>query len=64
MGIIETWTLIAIILHFCEVKYFANLPVIDWPWHWSCMCLFEWAVMFYIGIFILYIVIKILALNK
>lgn len=39
MGIIEVWTLIAIVLHCCDVKYFANLPIIDWPWNWSCLCL-------------------------
>lgn len=48
MGIIETWTLIAVILHCCGVNYFATLPVIDWPWHWSCCCLMLWACLFYL----------------
>lgn len=42
VGIIETWTILAIVLHFCDVGYFAKWPVIDWPWHWSCCCLLIW----------------------
>lgn len=64
MGIIETWTLVAVILHFCGIEYFANLPVIDWPWHWSCMCLFIWVILLYIVLFILFVALKFLSLNR
>ena len=42
VGILEIWTILAIVLHFCDVGYFAKWPVIDWPWHWSCCCLLIW----------------------
>ena len=42
VGIIEIWTILAIVLHFCDVGYFAKWSVIDWPWHWSCCCLLIW----------------------
>ena len=33
VGIIEIWTILAIVLHFCDVGNFAKWSVIDWPWH-------------------------------
>ena len=42
MGLFEVWTLIAVVLHFCEVSVFGEWPVIAWPWHWSCFCLLIW----------------------
>lgn len=42
MGIIETWTMIAVVLHICGVGFFEGWPIIALPWHWSCFCLFIW----------------------
>ena len=50
MGIIECWSLLAVILHFANVGEFATWPVIDWPWHWSCLCLEIYVCIVYIVI--------------
>lgn len=44
MGITETWTLIALILHFCGVGAFAEWPAIAGPFTWSCCAIEIWAV--------------------
>ena len=59
MGIIETWSLIAIVLHCCDVNYFATLPIIDWPWKWSCLCLEIWACFFYVAIIALVVYLHV-----
>lgn len=48
MGVIEVWTLVAIILHFAGIENFKDWPVIDWPTSWSCMCLELWVILFYV----------------
>lgn len=47
MGIIEVWTLVALVLHFCEVGAFKDWAVFGSPLHWSCLCIEMWAVIFY-----------------
>jgi len=59
MGIIEVWTLIAVVLHCCDVKYFANLPIIDWPWNWSCLCLEIWLCFVYIALGVLWVYLHV-----
>lgn len=59
VGIIEIWTILAIVLHFCDVGYFAKWPVIDWPWHWSCCCLLIWE---WIVVIVLLLVFSIIAI--
>lgn len=58
VGIIEIWTILAIVLHFCDVGYFAKWSVIDWPWHWSCCCLLIWE---WIVVIVLLLVFSIIA---
>lgn len=58
VGIIETWTILAIVLHFCDVGYFAKWPVIDWPWHWSCCCLILWEWIVAFVLLLVFIVMK------
>lgn len=60
MGIIETWTIIAVVLKLCGVGVFANWPIIAWPLTWSCMCLELWVVMFYVFIVFIYGVLKLI----
>lgn len=50
MGIIELWTIIAIVLKLVGVGDFAEWPIIAWPTHWSCLCLEIWMFIFYIAI--------------
>lgn len=40
--VIVVWSLVAVILHCSGVGMFAEWPVTDWPWHWSCLCIFWW----------------------
>lgn len=60
MGIIEMWTIIAVVLKLCGVGIFANWPIIADPFTWSCMCLEIWIVMLYIFLFGIYAVLKII----
>ena len=39
MGIVEVWSVIAVVLHFVGIGSFAEWPIIAWPTHWSCLCL-------------------------
>lgn len=48
MGIIEIWTIVAVVLKLCGVGVFTNWPIIAWPFTWSCLCLELWVVMFYL----------------
>lgn len=50
MGIIEVWSIIAVVLHFVGIGNFAEWPLIAWPTHWSCLCLEIWMFIFYIAI--------------
>ena len=52
MGIIEIWTIVAIVLHFAGVGAFAEWPAIAGPFTWSCCTLEIWVFMFY-GVLIL-----------
>ena len=45
------WSLVAVILHFCEVGKFKDWSVIDWPWKWSCLCLLQWTIIIGIILF-------------
>ena len=49
-SLISLWTLLAIVCHCAELGMFKDWPIIDWPNHWSCMCLFLWAFIVAIGI--------------
>ena len=57
MGIIEVWTIVAVVLHLCGVGSFAEWPLIANPFTWSCLCLEIWVFIFYFvvlaGIFLL-----------
>ena len=50
MGVIELWTIVAIILHFCGVGAFASWPVIAGPFTWSCCTLEIWVFTVFIAI--------------
>lgn len=50
MGVIELWTIVAIILHFCGVGAFASWPVIAGPFTWSCCTLEIWVFIVFIAI--------------
>lgn len=50
MGIVEVWSVIAVVLHFVGIGSFAEWPIISWPTHWSCLCLEIWMFIFYIVI--------------
>jgi hypothetical protein len=52
MGLIEIWTIVAIILHFAGVGDFATWPVIASPFSWSCLCLEMWVFILYIAFFV------------
>lgn len=47
MGIIEIWSILAVVLHFCGVGAFAEWPVIAGPTTWSCLCLEIWVFIIY-----------------
>lgn len=47
MGIIEIITAAFIVLKLAGVGACANWDIIALPWHWSCLCLELWVVMFY-----------------
>lgn len=58
MGIIEIWTIVAVVLKLCGVGIFADWPIIAAPFNWSCMCLELWVVMFYFFLLGIYAVLK------
>lgn len=60
MGIIELWTIVAVVLHFCGVGCFAEWQVIAGPLTWSCMCLEIWVFMLYAALLALVVGLKIL----
>lgn len=64
MGLSELWTLIALILHFVGVGDFAKWAVIDWPWHWSCLCIEIWAIILYLLIALVCGAIGLISLRK
>lgn len=49
-SLISLWTLLAIVCHCAELGMFKDWPIIDWPNHWSCMCIFLWSFIVVIGI--------------
>lgn len=53
MGLTEIWTLIALVLHFCDVGAFAEWPAIAGPFTWSCCTIEIWLFMFYGIVFVL-----------
>lgn len=59
-SLISLWTLLAIVCHCAELGMFKDWPIIDWPNHWSCMCIFLWS--FIVGIGILFILCVFLAI--
>ena len=64
MGIIEVWTIISLVLHFCGIGAFAEWPVIANPFSWSCLCLEIWVFVLYISIPLLYLLIVIISEKK
>lgn len=60
MGIIEIWTIIAVVLKLCGVGVFADWPIIAAPFTWSCMCLELWVMMFYTFLVGIYVVLKLI----
>ena len=58
MGIIEIWTIVAVVLKLCGVGIFADWPIIASPFTWSCMCIELWVVMFYIFLVVILAVLK------
>lgn len=61
MGIIELWTIVAVVLHLCGVGCFAEWQVIAGPFTWSCMCLEIWVFMLYAALVALVVGLKILS---
>ena len=59
--IIILWSLVAVILHYCEVGKFKDWPVNDWPWKWSCLCLLQWNIIIAIILFGLIMLLAFLA---
>jgi len=59
-SLISLWTLLAIVCHCAELGMFKDWPIIDWPNHWSCMCIFLWSFIVVIGI--LFIICVLLAI--
>jgi hypothetical protein len=50
MGIIEILTIVFIVMKLAGVGACENWDIIDWPWHWSCLCLEIWVLLVYIVI--------------
>lgn len=42
IGLVGLWTILATVFHFAGFGAFAEWPVIEWPWHWSCFCIAIW----------------------
>ena len=53
MGITEVLTVIFVTLHCIGVGECASWAIIAWPWHWSCLCLEIWALVFYFALFVI-----------
>lgn len=64
MGIIEIWTIIATVLHFCNVGDFAQWPVIASPFTWSCFCLEIWVFIFYFAILAIWILLTMFSSKR
>jgi len=50
--LIGIWSLTAVICKLAKVGAFTDWALIDWPWHWSCLCLLEWWAILFIPVFI------------
>ena len=59
MGIIEILTVIFIVMKLAGVEACANWDIIALPWHWSCLCLELWSLVFYVAIIVIVSAIKI-----
>jgi hypothetical protein len=46
------WSLAAVILNLSGVGTFAKWEITAWPWHWSCLCIFYWAIIVQVIIYI------------
>ena len=64
MGIVELWSIVAVVLHFVGVGSFAEWPLIAGPTHWSCLCLEIWMFIIYIAIAVLGAAICVFAARK
>lgn len=64
MGIVELWTIVAIVLHLCGVGSFAEWEIFASPFSWSCLCLEMWSFIFYAICLVLLLVIKFVAGNR
>lgn len=40
------WTFISIVLHFAGVGDFDHWPLVEVPWKWSCLFIFEWILIY------------------
>ena len=59
MGIIEILTVIFIVMKLAGVGTCANWDIIALPWHWSCLCIEIWSLVFYVAIIVIVAGIKI-----
>lgn len=50
--LVAIWSLTAIICKLLGVGAFTAWKLIDWPWHWSCLCIMEWWVIVFVILFI------------
>lgn len=64
MGIVEVWSVIAVVLHFVGIGSFAEWPLIAWPTQWSCLCLEIWMFIFYIVIVVICAAIGLFTARK
>lgn len=60
-SLISLWTLLAIVCHCAELGMFKDWPIIDWPNHWSCMCIFMWSFILVIGILAIICIFLVIA---
>ena len=50
--LVVIWSLAAVICKLLEVGAFASWKIIDWPWHWSCLCIMIWWAIIFVVLFI------------
>lgn len=52
------WTFVAVVLTLCGVGTFASWDITAMPWHWSCLCILYWYIVWTVLLFAILVLLK------